>query len=115
METLEFANLLVDAILDKKGSDILLLDMQDQVLFADYFLLCNGESNRQIRALVNGISDEAKQEAKERPVHIEGNPDDGWMCVDYGHTVVHVFAPDSREFYNLEELWQEARVVMRIA
>lgn len=89
--------------------------MQDQVLFADYFLLCNGESNRQIQAMVNGLRNEAKQEAKEVAQSIEGHADDGWMCIDFGHVVVHVFSPESREYYNLEELWQDARIVVRIA
>ena len=115
LETLDFANLIIDAVLDKKGSDILLLDMQDQVIFSDYFLLCNGESNRQIQAIIGGIRDEAKAEAQQIPLGIEGHSEDGWMCIDYGDVVVHVFEPTSREFYNLEELWQDARVVVRIA
>lgn len=93
----------------------MLLDMQEQVLFADYFLMCNGESNRQIRALINGIREDAKQQGGEVVQNVEGHDEDGWMCIDFGHVVVHVFDPSSREYYNLEELWQDARVVMRIA
>lgn len=114
LDTLEFANLLVEAILDKKGGDILLLDMQDQVIFADYFLLCSGESNRQIQAIVSGMLDEAKREVREIPRSVEGNADDGWMLVDYGAVVVHIFDEERREYYDLEELWQDARVVLRM-
>ena len=115
LDTLEFSNLLIDSILDKKGSDILLLDMQEQILFADYFLLCNGESSRQLKALISGMREEAKAEAQEIALNVEGNPEDGWMCVDFGHVVVHCFDPMAREYYNLEELWQDARVVVKIA
>jgi ribosome-associated protein len=114
LDTLEFANLLVEAILDKKGSDILLLDMQEQVIFSDYFLLCNGQSNRQIKALVNGMLEEAKQKAREIALSVEGNEDDGWMLIDFGAVVVHIFDPEKREYYDLEELWQDARVVLRM-
>ena len=113
-DTLDFTNLLIDVMLDKKASDILLLDVQEQVIFADYFLICSGDSSRQIRALVDGISKEAKQEAREIPMSIEGNSQDGWMMIDYGYVVVHVFSPESRAYYNLEELWQDARVVLRL-
>ncbi len=114
LNTLEFANLLVEAILDKKGSDILLLDMQEQVIFADYFLLCNGQSNRQIKALVSAMLDEAKQKAREIALSIEGSEDDGWMLIDFGAIVIHVFDSEKREYYDLEELWQDARVVLRM-
>lgn len=114
LETLEFANLLVETILDKKGGDILLLDMQEQVIFADYFLLCNGQSNRQIKALVNAMLEDAKQEAREIALSVEGDADDGWMLIDFGAIVVHIFDPEKREYYDLEELWQDARVVLRI-
>ena len=113
-DALDFTNLIIDVMLDKKASDILLLDVQEQVIFADYFLICNGESSRQIRALVDGISKEAKQEAREIPMSIEGSSQDGWMMIDYGYVVVHVFSPESREYYNLEELWQDARTVLRL-
>ena len=114
LDALDFTNLLIDVMLDKKASDILLLDVQDQVIFADYFLMCSADSSRQIKALVDGIAKEAKQEAREIPMSIEGKPDDSWMMLDYGYVVVHIFAPESREFYNLEELWQDARVVLRL-
>ncbi|MGB1251376.1 MAG: ribosome silencing factor [Candidatus Promineifilaceae bacterium] len=113
-DPLAFTNLLIDVMLDKKASDILLLDVQDQVIFSDYFLICSGDSSRQIKALVDGIAKEAKREASEIPMSIEGDSQDGWMMLDYGYVVVHIFSPESREYYNLEELWQDARVVLRL-
>ncbi len=115
LDTLEFSNILIDSILDKRGSDILLLDMQEQILFADYFLLCNGESSRQLNALASGLRQEAKEKADEIAQRVEGDPEDGWLCVDFGPVVVHIFDPKSREYYNLEELWQDARTVVKIA
>lgn len=113
MDALEFTNLLVDAAVDKKASDVLLLDVKEQITFADYFLLVNGESSPQIKAIVDNVVSEARP-LKERPKHVEGNPVDGWVLVDFGHVVVHVFAPDKREYYNLEELWQDARIILRM-
>ncbi len=113
MDTLEFTNVLVDAALDKKGSDVLLLDMQEQVLFADYFLIVNADSDPQMRAIIKNLVDEARL-VKERPLHIEGSDLSGWYLLDFGAVIVHVFSPDRREFYNLEELWQDARVVLRM-
>lgn len=113
MDILEFTNVLVDAALDKKGSDLLLLDMQEQVIFADYFLLVNAENDPQMRAIINNMIDEARS-VKERPLNVESSPTGGWNLLDFGAVVVHVFSPEQREYYNLEELWQDARVVVRM-
>ena len=110
---MELAHLLVDAIVDKKGNDILLLDVRQQAIFADYFLLCNGESEPQLRALTNNIVGKGKDVAV-RPRAVEGEPADGWILVDYGDVVVHIFSPVWRAYYDLESLWHEARVVMRM-
>jgi ribosome-associated protein len=102
----------VDAIEDKKGSDIILLDLREQAAFADYFLICSGENERQIRALAESIRAEAKQKAGVLSNHLEGIPEAGWILVDFGDLVVHVFAPEKRQFYDLEDLWGDARVVL---
>ena len=114
LDSIEFTNLLVDTVEDKKASDILLLDMKEHSLFADYFLLCSAESDRQIKAIVNTIKEDAKQVAGEIPIGVEGKPEEGWVLVDYGHVVCHVFLPERREYYDLEELWHEARVVIKM-
>lgn len=114
LQGLELANLLVDALLEKKGSDILLLDVRHQAIFADYFLLCNGDSEPQLRALAASLVGRAKETAAVRPRGTEGEPADGWILIDYGDVVVHLFAPVWRTYYDLESLWHEARVVMRM-
>jgi ribosome-associated protein len=114
LEGLEFTNLLVDALLDKKGVDILVLDIHEQAVFADYFIICTGESEPQLRALSQAVIENARQEAKRRPRGVEGQPMDGWVLVDFGEVVIHLFAPDKREYYDLESLWHQSRIVLRM-
>lgn len=114
LESLELAHLLVDTIVDKKGSDIALLDLREQAVFADYFLICNGENDRQLRAMANSIAQDAKQKARALALSIEGSPESGWVLVDFGDLLVHLFSPDMRHYYDLEGLWDTAHVVMRM-
>lgn len=114
LEGLELAKILVDAIVDKHGSDILLLDVQPKCIFADYFLLCNGENDRQLRAMLNSVLEEAKKTAETLPNGVEGEPEGGWVLVDFGAVIVHIFAPETRRYYQLEELWRDARVIIRM-
>ncbi|MCP4418773.1 MAG: ribosome silencing factor [Chloroflexi bacterium] len=114
LESLELAHLLVETLLDKKGTDITLLDLREQAVFADYFLICNGENDRQLRAMANSIAQDAKQKAKTVASRVEGTADSGWILVDFGDLLIHIFSPDRRQFYDLEELWDDAHVVMRM-
>jgi ribosome-associated protein len=101
-------------MLDKKGGNIVLLDIRDQALFTDYFLLCDGENARQLQALAESLSETAKKKADTLAWGTEGEPDGGWILMDYGDVVVHLFSPDMREYYSLEELWNKAHVVLRM-
>jgi ribosome-associated protein len=98
---------------EKKGEDILLIDVVDVASFADYFVFCTGTSNRMLDALAKEIKDEVKQE-----FHIitqpEGNADSGWVVLDLGDVVCHLFSPEQREYYQLEELWQTGKVLLRL-
>ncbi len=114
LDSLDLAHKLVDTILDKKGNNIVLLDIREQAVFADYFLLCSGENNRQIRALAESVAQDAKEEGRIIPLGIEGDAQSGWVLVDFGDLVVHIFAPERRAFYNLEDLWREAHPVLRM-
>jgi ribosome-associated protein len=106
--------MLVDTIVDKKGSDIILLDIRDYASFADYFLIGNGENERQLKTLAEEIALKAKNNADARALGIEGFPAAGWVLIDFGDLVVHLFSPQKREYYGLEEIWDKARVVMRM-
>lgn len=114
LDKLDFAHMLVDSIGDKKGSDIILMDMRDQAVFTDYFIMCNGDNRRQIRAIANAVRDDAKQKAGQIPMSDEGNSESGWILLDYGDLMVHVFSPEKRSYYNLEELWSNGQIVLRI-
>lgn len=100
--------------MDKKGGDIVLIDISDEAIFTDYFLICNGENDRQLRALAEGIADDAKKKADIIPWGTEGEPMGGWVLLDYGDLIVHLFSPEMRIYYNLEELWSSAHVVLRM-
>lgn len=104
---------MVEAVTDKKGSDIILLDVQSVSLLADHFIICTGDTERQVKAIVDEIVERA-QAAGFKPQHIEGSPSSGWMVLDYGTLIVHVFLPLQRDYYGLEELWSDAALVVRI-
>lgn len=108
------AHLIVDTILDKKGADIALLDIRDQAIFANYFLICNGENERQLKALAESIRQDAKEKADVLAGGVEGHPGSGWVLVDFGDLIVHLFSPEKRNYYALEDLWSEAHIVLRM-
>jgi ribosome-associated protein len=98
------------ALADTRAVDPVLLDMRDLTLITDYFLICHGTSNVHIRALADAVV-EALREHSIRPNGIEGYDDARWVLLDYGDLIVHIFAAEQREFYDLERLWSDARTV----
>jgi len=114
LEPLDLAREIVNVIADKKGEDILLLDLRELTTMTDYFVICSGTSDRQLRALVGAVREEVKKGQGLFPLRVEGEPPSGWVLMDYGSVVVHLFAPELRAFYDLEGLWREGRVVVRI-
>ncbi len=108
------AHLLIESILDKKGADILLLDIRGESIFTDYFLLCNGDNPRQLKALADAIAEDAKHKGETYAWGVEGEPESGWVLVDFGDLIVHIFAPEKRSYYNLEDLWSRGHVVLRM-
>lgn len=98
---------------NKKGEDILLLDIQGLAVFADYFVICSGTSDRMLQALADAAVDEVRSQYQLR-ARIEGEPGDGWMLVDFGDIILHLFSPDRRDYYRLEELWNEGKVLLRL-
>ena len=103
----------MDAIAEKLGSDIIMLDMQEITLLADYFILCNADSTPQFKAISQYVDERATAVGGLR-LHIEGQPSSGWVLLDYGQVVVHIFEPRLRAYYNLEELWNKARLVVHV-
>ena len=90
-----------------------MLDVRDICSFADYFVICDGESVRQIRTISEEIEKALKKEGV-LPHHREGDTESGWLLLDYSDVIVHIFDEEEREFYDLDGLWQEAKTVLRI-
>ena len=103
----------MEAVADKQASEIVLLDVRGVCSFADYFVICSGESERQISAIYDEVGHRLKQEGI-LPHHREGTIDSGWLLLDFGDIIVHIFAPVEREYYQLAELWSQATPVLRI-
>ena len=91
----------------------MLLDTQGVCSFTDYFVICTGESTRQVKAIADAISESLKKE-KILPLHEEGTPDSGWVLLDYSDIVVHVFSSFARDYYQLDKLWQNACTKVRV-
>ena len=100
----------VKALDDKKGKDLQVLFTADQTTLADYFIICTGTSNTQVRALAEAV-EEALSKAGEEPHHIEGHRGGQWTLLDYSAVVIHVFTEEGRAFYDLERLWSDAKPV----
>ena len=98
---------------EKKGEDILLLDINEISDFTDYFIICTGTSIRMLDTLADEVVEYLKVN-QHYPGRIEGVAQEGWLLIDYGDVVVHLFSPDRRAYYRLEELWREGKVLLRL-
>ena len=92
---------------DKKAIDIRVIDLRGIVSYTDFFVICSGNTERQAKAIHDGIYEELKREGA-LPRRIEGERGASWILLDYWDVVVHIFTPDAREYYRLENLWGEA-------
>jgi len=90
-----------------------MLDMHEVTLLADYYILCDGSSTRQIDAITDDLIESLKK-AGSQPAMVEGTATSGWVLVDFGSVIVHIFSPEKRAYYQLEELWKEAPIVVRM-
>lgn len=109
----ELAHRIVDVASDKKASDIVLLRTAEITTMADYFVIASGRSERQVQALSTAIVDELRDEGI-KPLGVEGISSARWVLLDYGSVIVHLFAPEEREYYGLERLWSSATQVVRL-
>lgn len=103
----------MDLASDKKAVDIVLLRTTEVTTMADYFVIGSGRSDRQVQALAQAIADELRDDGI-RPLGIEGRGAARWVLLDYGSVIVHLFAPEEREYYGLERLWSNAAQVVRL-
>ena len=111
---LEIARELVDLLEAKKADDILLLDLQEVCTFADYFALASGMSERTLEALKEDSVQHLKKAGLRRIPTVEGSAASGWVLVDAGDVVLHLFSPRQRKYYRLEELWKAGRVLLHL-
>jgi ribosome-associated protein len=110
MNSEQIALAIAELASDRKAVDIVQLDLRGLTSLADYFVICTGRSDRQSRAIQEGIQLGLKHEQGIMPTRVDGTGDANWILLDYADVIVHVFTPDTREFYRLEHLWGEAPV-----
>lgn len=109
------ARLAFDAMADKQAEDLVVLDLRPISPIADYFVIGTAGSTRQMRAVAESVVDRLREDLGLKPIMQEGAPESGWMLVDYGGLIVHVFDPERRAFYTLETMWAAAPLVARMA
>src|SRR3972149_347081 len=107
----DVARRIVDLLADRQAEDVVLLDVRQVASFADYFVIASAVNPRQMRALVETVSKDLRRDGV-RSRHQEGALDSGWVLLDYGEVIVHLFSPELRGHYGLEELWQAAITVV---
>jgi ribosome-associated protein len=108
MESRELVRAIARYASDKKAIDVVELDLRDVLGYTDYFLVCSGNTGRQAKAIHDAILEGLKREHETLPRRVEGTAEGGWILMDYLDVVVHIFTPETREFYRLEQLWGEA-------
>jgi len=102
---------IISGIEEVKGLEINLLDLRGiENTVCDYFIICNGTSNTHVNAIVNSIQKIVSKTLKDKPWHVEGSENGEWVLLDYVNVVVHVFQKATREYYNIESLWGDAKV-----
>lgn len=102
---------IIKGIEEVKGNDIDILDLREiENTVCDYFIICNGNSNTQVNAIVNSVQKLVSRELKDKPWHVEGTDNAEWVLMDYIDIVVHIFQKHVREFYNIEGLWGDAKI-----
>lgn len=114
VDSVELAHLVLDTIAERLGVNTAMLDIRPVSLLGDFFIVSSGESERQIRAIVEEIRLRVKKKLQTLPLRIEGTASSGWMLMDYGSVIVHIFSPAVRDYYQLEALWSDAPVVVKM-
>ena len=105
MTPLQLSRLVADAAAEKKARDIERIDIRERTTIADYFVICEGDTDRQVRAISDSITDACEAKGI-RPFHVSGYADGSWIVLDYSSVIVHVFLPGERAYYDLETLWR---------
>jgi ribosome-associated protein len=113
LSSTELNDLVVGFIQDKKGKDIVSLDLRHiPEAVADYFIVCHGDSTTQVRAIADHVEEEYSKEFGRSMVTVEGKSNGEWALVDFSDVVVHIFLNEKREFYQIEDLWSDAKATL---
>ena len=96
---------------EKKATDIMVQEVGDLIGVTDYFVIATAANSRQVGAIIDEIEEALREQAQLKPIHREGTQDGTWSLLDYGSIVVHVFQPETRDYYRLEALWNDAPVI----
>ncbi|MDN3707826.1 ribosome silencing factor [Myroides ceti] len=108
----ELLALIIEGIDNVKGENIAILDLREiENTVCDYFVICDGNSNTQVNAISGSIQKTVSKELKDKPWHVEGTEQANWVLMDYVNIVVHIFQKETREYYNIEDLWGDAKFV----
>ncbi len=111
-QTKKLIGAILEGIENVKGENIVILDFDEiETSIADYFVICSANSNTQVNAIANSVEKTVRNEVKDRPIHVEGKENNTWVLLDYGNVVVHIFQTEYREYYDIESLWNDAKVV----
>ena len=106
-----FLTCICQAIVDKKGFNVVVLDVREISTMTDYFIIAEGNVERHVSALAHHVDDEMRKMGQ-KPIHVEGMREGNWVVLDYLDIMVHIFTPELRQYYSLEEVWKEGKVVM---
>lgn len=110
--TEKLLHIITDAIDDKKGENVVTIDLRHiDGAITNYFVICTGNSPAQVEAIAQSVGDKCRELAGERPVGVNGLGTNQWVAIDFVDIIVHIFLPEPREFYDLENLWEDARKV----
>lgn len=113
VNTDELITVIIKGIEEVKGEDIQLFDLREiENTATDYFIICSGNSNTQVNAISGSVQKTVSKELKDKPWHIEGEANAEWILMDYVNVVVHVFQKSTREFYDIESLWGDAKITV---
>ena len=109
----ELITTIISGIEDVKGKEIKILDLREiENTVCDYFIICEGNSNTQVNAIVNAVQKKVSKTLKDHPWHVEGSENAEWVLIDYVHVVVHVFQKHIRQYYDIESLWGDAKTTV---
>ena len=114
LDAMEMARTIVNAIEDRKGEDIAMMDLREVSPIADFFVIATADNERMMRALYRNVDEQVGTQYGLNARAVEGSPESGWMLLDYNWVIVHLFSRTQRDFYRLEALWHDAPVVLRI-